>query len=116
MSRAIARKRCKAKTAAGKRCKAWPLQGGELCLAHDVKARELARFSGAQPGAGRPKLPKPSDLQRHLLEQHITDILAPLYRTIGFDIVTTPEGLALQARPTGGVRLHGTSQKDGRST
>jgi hypothetical protein len=108
-----ARKRCKAKTRAGNPCRAWPLEGGKLCLAHDVKARDSVRFSGAQPGAGRPAKVKASDLQRQLVEQNILVLWEPHFATLGYRIVFGPEGPELERLAEGGAMLHGTSQRTG---
>jgi hypothetical protein len=112
--RAGAPKRCKAKTADGSNCRAWPLKDGKgLCLSHDVEARESVRFSGAAAGGGRKPVPKATDLQRQLVEQNILVLWEPHFAALGYRIVFRDDGPVLEALPGGGAMLHGTSQRSG---
>lgn len=74
----MARRRCQGKTKAGKRCRAYPLHGAKLCLAHtDEKTREKVGFGGAQEGAGRPRNPRVVDVLREWVEEHAQELLSP---------------------------------------
>jgi hypothetical protein len=114
MTQDSARKRCTAKTRVGNPCRAWPLEGGKLCLAHsDAKARESVGFIAANGKAGRPAKVKASDVQRQLVEQNILVLWEPHFATLGYRIVFGPEGPELERLAEGGAMLHGTSQRTG---
>lgn len=66
-------RRCHAITKAGKACKAHPVSGSDFCLAHDETAREIARFGGLQPGAGRPPAPRVVDVIRERIEEEMDE-------------------------------------------
>jgi hypothetical protein len=108
---------CASLTRTGRPCKAIPLKGRDVCLAHaDEITREKTRFGGRQPGAGRPPKPKLSDIERQLVEEHLEKVLRPYWRTLGYDVVIaedTGEG-ALVELPEGGAKLYGTASRDGR--
>jgi hypothetical protein len=74
----MSRRKCQARTKAGKPCKATPLKGSSTCLAHDEKAREKAGFGGAQEGAGRPANPRFTDLLRSEVQERAREVFAPL--------------------------------------
>lgn len=60
---------CAATTKKGTPCKAAPLDGRDVCLAHaDEEVRESVGFGGSQPGAGRPPTPRTVDIIRERLE------------------------------------------------
>lgn len=76
------RRRCTAKTVAGKRCKAWPLHGTKRCAAHPLDP-DSARFGSPEQAAaagkqgGRPRLPRPHEVLREKLEGEIEKWLKP---------------------------------------
>lgn len=75
-------KRCKAKTKKGKRCRSTSLIGA-YCFAHQPKeVRDKQGFGGAQPGAGRPRLPRPHERMREKIEAELDAIVAPYFETI----------------------------------
>lgn len=107
------RPHCTGTTKKGQPCKAAPLKGTTNCLAHsDQETRESTRFGGAQPNAGRPPMPKPTEIMRRLLEQNAVAALRPYWRTLGFDVEIGPDGPRLVELADGGAKLYGTS-KDG---
>lgn len=72
----MAKRRCKAKTKAGKRCKAAPLKGSDVCLAHsDEKTRVATSF---QRGGGRPRKPRVVDVVRERIEAEMDEWYAVL--------------------------------------
>lgn len=74
------KRRCTAKTKAGKPCKANPRGDTGLCNAHSPKeVQESSGFGGAQEGAGRPRLPRPHEMMRERIEADIDAVLAPLF-------------------------------------
>jgi hypothetical protein len=76
---------CIGTTKTGKPCDGNPMKGREVCVAHvDDKTKESLRFGGAQPGAGRPRLPKPMDLARQMVEAHAVALLRPDFKALGF--------------------------------
>lgn len=78
------RPRCTATTKAGTPCQAWPAFGATTCLAHsDREARESVGFYGAQPGAGRPRLEKPLEVARRLVEENVEQLLRPHFAALG---------------------------------
>lgn len=83
----MARRQCTGKTKKGKRCRAAPLKNSKTCLAHaDEKTRDNTRFGGPQPGAGRPRTPRPHEIAQQLVEAHIVRVLRPYFRTLGLEI------------------------------
>jgi hypothetical protein len=106
---------CKGLTKKGEPCKANPLKGTDRCLAHsDAKTRESVGFVADNGKAGRPRLPRPTETARRLIESNQAAVLRPHFRVLGYDILETPDGLALERIDGGGAKLHGVSQKDGR--
>lgn len=76
----MARRRCKAKTKARKRCRAAPLRDSDTCLAHsDAKTRESTGFVADNGKQGRPRLPRPHEVMRERIENDIDQVLAPLF-------------------------------------
>lgn len=71
--------RCKAKTKAGKRCKAHPLRDSDFCLAHaDAETRESVGFIARNGKGGRPRNPRAVDVLRERIEANIDRWLLPL--------------------------------------
>lgn len=66
---------CTATTKTGKPCRAQPLRDQAVCLAHaDAATREATGFVAANGKAGRPALPKVTDLLRQRLEEHADEV------------------------------------------
>jgi hypothetical protein len=87
----MAKRRCKSKTKAGRRCRAAPLKGGETCSAHDRMRPDEDRFGSpifsARAGASaKPHKPHPRDEMRRLAEEHARVIVAPYFRTLGLAV------------------------------
>jgi hypothetical protein len=79
----MAKRRCKGKTKAGKRCKAWALHDGDRCLAHsDEKTQDSVGFGGSQPDAGRPAKPRVVDVLRERVEAEVEKIVAPYFEAL----------------------------------
>jgi hypothetical protein len=75
---------CVGTTKKGGPCDSWPLPDSDRCISHSPKeVQESLGFGGTQPGAGRPKLPKPMDLARQLVERHAIAILRPHFKALG---------------------------------
>lgn len=85
---------------------------GRWCRQHDQDLPDSARIGGTQPGAGRPPLPKPSDVARRVIEDNVCVVLAPHFRALGYDIAAGADGIELSESAGGGAKLHGVS-KDG---
>src|SRR5574338_331332 len=116
------RRWCHGTTKKGTRCESPPLKRGTViegikvsgrwCRTHDRDLPDSARNQRAQPGAGRPRVERPTERARRLVEENIEKVLAPYWRTLGFDIVRDEGGeLTLVARPEGGAKLHGESRE-----
>jgi nickel-dependent lactate racemase len=104
---------CKGTTQKGNPCKTAPLKDSDYCLAHgDQETRDLVGFGGSQPGAGRPAKPKPSEIARELVEEHIEATLRPHFNALGYEIVLDENGAHLTEKANGGAKLYGES-KDG---
>lgn len=92
----MADRACKSINTAGEPCKANPLKGSDYCSAHDPSLPDSVRFGSpvqakeAAKLAGRPPLPKPTDVARALIEENVHRILRPHFRALGMDI--TAEG------------------------
>ena len=71
-------RRCTATTKQGKPCKSPPQRGKNVCLSHDVETREAVRFSGAQPGAGRPRRPREVELYQEVADEMREEMRAVL--------------------------------------
>ena len=85
-------RRCKAKNKAGKPCKATPLKAKDFCSAHDPSLPDSARFGShaqakeAAKLAGRPPMPKPTDIARQLVERHVFAVLRPHFKALGLEL------------------------------
>lgn len=90
----MAKRRCQGKTKAGKRCRAFPLHGSKLCLAHsDAETRSSVQFVGGQPGSGRPPKPRVVDVLRERVEAEVELIVAPYFQALSEAVLTaTYEG------------------------
>jgi hypothetical protein len=95
-------------------CRAHAVKGTDFCLAHSGReSQELVGFGGSQPGAGRPKLATPIQVAQRLVEDNVTVLLAPSFRTLGFEIVNEGNGPELRRLEGGGAKLFGTQQSTG---
>lgn len=72
----MAKRQCKGTNASGGPCGATPLKGKPHCFAHDKESQESARFGGAQPGAGRPRVPRVTEVMREWVEEHAEQLLS----------------------------------------
>lgn len=82
------KRQCKGKTKAGKRCRNPVVAASGYCLAHDPENRgENRRFGGRQPGAGRPRTARPSEVMREWVEEHVQELLDPYVRGLRATIV-----------------------------
>jgi hypothetical protein len=83
-----AKRRCKAKAKAGKRCRAYPLSTGAYCSAHDPDRPASARFGSSEQAAvagalgGRPASPRVVDVMRERVEAEMEAVLAPYFEAI----------------------------------
>lgn len=74
-SKAPAR-RCKAKNAAGKPCRIRPMRGEDYCNAHHPNLPESSRFTGgAKPGAGRPRIERPTEVAVRMIEERLEPLI-----------------------------------------
>jgi hypothetical protein len=80
----MAKRRCKGKTKAGKRCRAYPLHDSQYCLAHDELSRASVGFGGPEAGrlGGRPKSPRVVDVLRERVEARIEEVIAPYFEAL----------------------------------
>lgn len=109
----MAKRQCKGETKAGKPCKAAPLHDGEYCSAHDPNLPDETRF-GSPVQAGRAGAsPKPHrqrvvDVIRERIEEHIDDVLRPLFEALDADrgvVVGSGENAMLEHVPDWDARL-----------
>lgn len=80
---------CQAITKQGKPCGAPPLRAGtevggirvsgQWCRQHDQDLPDSARIGGRQPGAGRPRRPRVTEVLRERIEEETEAILAPFF-------------------------------------
>lgn len=104
---------CKGTTKAGKPCKHGPLPDSDFCIAHAPKeVRDSKGFGGSQSGAGRPRVPGPTETARRLVDANIGALLTPYFKVLGYDVIDTPDGLKLEPIPGGGAKLHSTFMGD----
>lgn len=126
------KRKCKGKTKAGKPCRAVPMRKGaklesvegftstgKWCRAHDPNLPASARFGSMAQAAeaaklgGRPRTERAPDLMKRLLESHVEAVLAPHFRTLGYDVRRNAENeLELVQVEGGGAKIYGES-KDG---
>ena len=112
MGEKTTKRRCKAKTKAGKPCKAAPQKDGDYCLAHTRNDEVSRGFGGPQPGSGRPRNPRPTEVMRRLVEQHVEVVLAPHFRTLGYKLERDEAGeLTIVPDPEGGAKIYGESKE-----
>ena len=106
----MAKRKCKGKTRAGKACKAAPLKGRDVCLAHaDRETREKTGFRADNGRQGRPRLVRPSEIAQQLIEDNALAIQRPFWRALGYDVVKRDDGtFELVEDSGGGAKLHAT--------
>lgn len=108
------KRRCPGLNKQGNPCRGNPLANSDKCMAHQPEeAKALVGFGGAQPGAGRPRLSTPIEVAQRLVEDNVTVLLEPSFRTLGFEIVNDGEGPQLRRLDNGGAKLFGTKQSSG---
>lgn len=108
-----AKRKCSGTTKKGAPCKGSGVLDNGFCMAHQPdEVKESLGFGGPQAGAGRPPLPKPSDIARQLIERNELALQRPYWRTLGYDVVIGDHGPELVELDEGGAKLFGTS-KDG---
>lgn len=106
-------RKCTGKTKKGTPCKASPRTDTGLCNAHSPKeVQESSGFGGSQAGAGRPPVPRATEVQRRLVEENILIVQRPYWLTLGYDVELGPDGPYLVKVDGGGAKLYGES-KDG---
>lgn len=129
MSKAKAGKRgCHGETKRKTLCGATPLRAGTViegvtvkgkhCRAHDPDLPDSARFGShaqareAAKLGGRPPNPKPSEVMRRLVEEHVETVIAPHFRTLGYKVERNEAGeLTIIADPNGGAKIYGESKE-----
>ncbi len=95
-------------------CRARPLKGTDRCLAHsDAKVREKVGFIPNNGKAGRPRIPRPTEVLREIVEADVLKFIEPELRILGLEVAYDEDGRPhVQPSPGGGAKLYGTS-KDG---
>lgn len=103
----MAKRQCQGLNAEGGPCGAAPLKGKPHCFAHDKESQDSARFGGSQPGAGRPRVPRATELMREWVEEHAEKILKPYTDAIESAVMSaTFEGEVLPSEvPDLGARI-----------
>lgn len=98
---------CTTPTKSGRPCDAATLTDRDVCLAHaDPETRAKAGFvalNGKNDLGGRPKIPKPMDLARQLVERHVVALLRPNFKALG--LMLHDDGSA-SSLATGAVVVH----------
>lgn len=74
---------CHGTTKTGKPCKAAPLKGTDRCISHSSKETQASvGFGGAQPGSGRPRQPRVTEVYADELHrrvsEHVDDLIGRL--------------------------------------
>lgn len=82
----------------GERCRHVAIEGG-VCLAHSPEiVRQSRGFGGSQPGAGRPKAPKPTQILREAVTDNLLLILKPYFDTLGLEATWNAETEKVELR------------------
>lgn len=116
-------RRCEGITKKGAPCGTSPLKPGTViddisvsgrwCISHDEDLKGSTTFGGPQPGSGRPRVPKPTEVGRRLVEENIAAVQRPYWRALGYDVEITSEGPRVVKVDGGGAKIYGVSAKDG---
>jgi hypothetical protein len=75
----VSKRQCKGTNKAGEPCGAAPLVGSDHCLAHDEEARGSTGFGGPQPGSGRPRIPRKTELAIAAIYERIAEPIQVLF-------------------------------------
>jgi hypothetical protein len=128
VAKAKAKRRCQETTKAGTPCGASPLRpgkviegvkvSGKFCFSHEANLPDSIRFGSraqakeAAKLAGRPPKPKPSEIMRKLVEDHVESVIAPHFRTLGYKLERNEAGeLTIVEDPDGGAKIYGESKE-----
>lgn len=118
MAKKIPARTCKGTSKrTGKPCRVAPLKDRDYCRAHDAELPDSARFGSraqakeAAKLGGRPRLPRPTEVARELVEENVLAILRPHFLTLGYDVEIVDGGPVLTKRQDGGAKLYGTSRE-----
>lgn len=91
---------------------------GKHCRAHDPDLPDSARFGShaqareAAKLGGRPPNPKPSEVMRRLVEEHVETVIAPHFRTLGYKLERNKAGeLTIVPDENGGAKIYGESKE-----
>jgi hypothetical protein len=91
---------------------------GKWCRAHDEDLPPSARFGSRERArengklGGRPPNPKPSEVMRRLVEQHVETVIAPHFRTLGYKLERNEAGeLTIVPDENGGAKIYGESKE-----
>lgn len=105
----MAKRRCTAKTKAGKRCRNQPLAGTDLCIAHQPrKVKDSLGFGGPQPGSGRPRHPRVIEVLRDRVDADVDAIVDVYVDALGAErslVVGSGEFASIETAPDHQVRL-----------
>jgi hypothetical protein len=102
---------CTGTTRRGTPCNAHPLKGSDpkVCISHASReVQESVGFGGSQPNAGRPRLPGVLEVARQLVEENAAVLVAPHFRTLGYDVVVVNGRAQLERIEGGGAKVHAT--------
>jgi hypothetical protein len=107
---------CPETTKTGKRCRGKVREEPEAegrCLAHAPEAYRQSRgFGGSQPGAGRPRNPRPMDVIREVVQADTLRWLEGHFRALGVEVKYDANGeVVLSERAEGPAKLYGTSKE-----
>lgn len=106
------RPRCHATNRRGAPCGAPVVTGTTppACMSHAPRdLQESKGFGGSQPGAGRPRMPSPTEVARRIIEDHVVHVLRPYFRSIGLDLIAQGPGErpTVVEMPEGGAKVVG---------
>ena len=103
----MAKRRCKAKTKAGNRCKNGAMGNG-FCIAHASRKVKVSQgFGGPQKDSGRPRKPRVVDVLLERVEEKVEAIIAPYMDAVeGACLFTNYEGeVHVSIHPDLGARI-----------
>lgn len=106
--------RCGKPTKKGTPCQNPPVKGKKHCIGHlSKKDKQALGFGGPQEGSGRPRLPRPTEVMRRLVEEHVEVVLAPHFRTLGYDVERDEKSseLRIVKSENGGAKIFGESKE-----